>query len=136
MTVSTTTSTGQQTASISYEANTIGTPQYVRLSYTVTPQGGEPQHYDYQVRLVTTQPHFGGLRWWFMCPLRVNGHACGRRVSKLYLPPGGHYFGCRHCYRLTYTSSQDSRKPDHLARLLGVDPEVIRMLERHWARGY
>ena len=28
--------------------------------------------------------------------------------GKLYLPPGGKYYGCRHCYDLTYESSQTS----------------------------
>ena len=40
----------------------------------------------------------------------MNGHACNRRVAKLYLPPGGRYFGCRHCYRLTYRSVQEHDK--------------------------
>jgi len=31
-------------------------------------------------------------------------------VGKLYLPPGGKYFGCRHCYNLTYKSCQESDK--------------------------
>jgi hypothetical protein len=28
----------------------------------------------------------------------------------LYLPPGGRYFGCRVCYRLTYRSAQEHDK--------------------------
>jgi hypothetical protein len=46
-------------------------------------------------------------------------------VSKLYLPSGGRYFGCRHCYRLTYRSVQE-RDPK-LERLLR-DPEARRAL--------
>ena len=61
---------------------------------------------EYSIRLVTTKCHFGGLRWWFICPLVVSGVACGGRVRKLYLP--GRYFGCRKCLDLTYTSSQES----------------------------
>jgi hypothetical protein len=72
----------------------------------------------YQVALTTTRPHYGGLRWWFVCPLVLNGRACGRRVAKLYLPPSGRYFGCRHCHDLTYTSCQQSRKLDGLYRRL------------------
>src|SRR5579871_6464647 len=41
----------------------------------------------------TTAPHFGGERWWFLCPLAVDGVPCRRRVAKLYLD--GRYFGCR-----------------------------------------
>jgi len=60
----------------------------------------------FSVRLVTTSPPVGGVRWWFVCPLVVNGTPCRRRVSKLYLPPGADFFGCRTCYRLTYRSVQ------------------------------
>jgi hypothetical protein len=55
---------------------------------------------------------------------------CGRRVGKLYLPPGGKYFGCRHCYNLTYTSSNESHEHDGLyriiARELNASPREVR----------
>lgn len=62
------------------------------------------------IPLVTTRPYFGGLRRWFACPV------CGRRVGKLYLPPGETYFGCRACHGLTYRSSQASHTVDLLAK--------------------
>jgi hypothetical protein len=93
----------EQAASIGYEVNTEGDPAWLRLFYSIT-KTNEPL--DYHLRLTTTRPRFGGLRWWFMCPLVVNERPCGRRVGKLYLPPGCRYFGCRRCYALTYTSSQ------------------------------
>jgi hypothetical protein len=37
-------------------------------------------------------------------------------VGKLYLPPGGRYYGCRHCHELTYTRCQESRKYGGLFR--------------------
>jgi hypothetical protein len=40
----------------------------------------------------------------------VSGQACNRRVGKLYFPPGGRYFGCRHCYCLTYRTVQEHDK--------------------------
>jgi hypothetical protein len=40
------------------------------------------------VWLQTTPTQFGGKRWWFTCPLILNGVACRRRAGKLYLPPG------------------------------------------------
>ena len=41
-----------------------------------------------------TRPPYGGFRWWFTCPLVVNGRECGRRVARLHL--GGKYsvVGC------------------------------------------
>lgn len=108
--------------SINYEVNTRDPARpSVRLRYSRTPHGREPESLDYSVALTTTRPRFGGLRWWFLCPLSCNGRACGRRVGKLYLPPGGRYFGCRHCHDLTYTSCQESGKFRSLYRHLGAD---------------
>jgi hypothetical protein len=97
----------ERTSSIGYEVNTREDRPWLRLFYTFT----ESQDaLDYRIRLVTTRSRFGGLRWWFICPLVVNGRPCGRRVGKLYLPPHSRYFGCRHCYDLTYTSAQEHDK--------------------------
>jgi hypothetical protein len=95
-------------------------------SYTLTHASTKEQEsLDYRVRLTTTQPRFGGLRWWFVCPLGVNGRACSRRVGKLYLPPGRRYFGCRHCHGLTYTSAQThDKRMDALRR----NPELMAAL--------
>jgi hypothetical protein len=41
---------------------------------------------DYKIRLETTRPNFGGLRWWFMCPLVRRDGGPPRRAAKLYLP--------------------------------------------------
>ncbi len=63
------------------------------------------------VRLTTTtSPNFGGLRYWFLCPLVTNGQPCQRRVGRLYLPAGGRYFGCRMCYNLNYRSQREHNK--------------------------
>jgi hypothetical protein len=102
---------------IGYEVNTTDARPWVRLSYTFTESGTS---LDYKVFLRVTRPHFGGLRWWFVCPLTVGGRTCARRVGKLYLPPGAHYYGCRRCYHLTYTSCQQSRKYDSLYRRMAA----------------
>jgi hypothetical protein len=53
-------------------------------------------------------------------------------VGKLYLPPGGSYYGCRHCHRLTYTSSQESGKYNGLfwriAGEMGQDFATVKRL--------
>lgn len=83
----------------------------VRLNYTVTScYSDESEDYDYEIPLTTTPCNFGGHRYWFICPLSVDGRACRRRVRTLYLPPRGKYFGCRHCYNLTYKSQQEHDK--------------------------
>jgi hypothetical protein len=100
--------TGEETSSIGYEVNTTDMAfPYIRLYYTFT---RIQERMDYIIRLQTTQPCFGGLRWWFTCPLLRLGSPCNHRVSKLYLPSGGRYYGCRHCYNLTYESCQQSDK--------------------------
>src|SRR5262245_46981160 len=103
---------GGRENSITYQVDALDPERpFVRLSYTLTHAGTEEREaLAYRVALTTTSPRFGGLRWWFVCPLVVNGRACGRRVGKLYLPPGGRYFGCRGCHRLTYHSAQTHDK--------------------------
>lgn len=58
-----------------------------------------------KLSFATTVPHFGGTRYWFICP------HCKRRVGTLYSPRLERYFKCRHCHNLTYKSAQthDSR---------------------------
>ena len=108
----------QRTADITYEVNTtFRAPPWLRLTYTVKATGTA---IDYRVRLTTTRPRFGGLRWWFICPLA----GCGRRVGKLHLPPGGRHFGCRSCYHLTYTSCQESHKYDGLYRMMAREAGI------------
>jgi hypothetical protein len=133
---------GEKAASIDYEVNTTDPARpLVRLAYTVMLRG-EKQEVDEPIRLQTTRPHFGGMRWWFTCPLVIAGRACRRRVRKLYRPPGGKYFGCRHCYDLTYRSVQEHdsrvdallRAPERLERLLESDHlgEVLLGLRAAW----
>lgn len=110
----------RQTASISYEVNTLDRARpWVQLFYTFTRTGAQ---FDYRVTLQTTRPHYGGWRWWFTCP------RCDRRVRKLYLPPGRTHFGCRHCYDLTYRSCQESDK--RLSALRRLPPDELRALLR------
>ena len=65
------------------------------LEYTVTSQAGDKTKVKEPIHLSFTRPNYGGKRWWFHCPLILSGKPCQRRVGKLYLPPGGRYFGCR-----------------------------------------
>ena len=69
----------------------------------------------------------GSKRFYFKCP-GLDGRACGRRVGKLYLPPGEDRFACRACHNLTYRSSKEhNKREDELRRM---PPEaLIRALE-------
>ena len=76
------------------------------------------------VSLVSRRPHFGGLRWDFVCPLAYEGHACGRRAYKLYRPPAKRSFGCRHCHRLTYHSARTAHAAERMAGKMGMSVEA------------
>jgi len=83
------------------------------LDYVVTDRyTGETRKCKQSIWLDSTECNYGGLRYWMLCPLIKNGVKCYKRVSKLYLPLGGFYFGCRDCYDLTYESkSKDYHNP-------------------------
>lgn len=76
---------------LTYERHVAGEPPPVEPLVYCIPLISSPQH---------------DSRRWFMCPLGREEIACGRRVRKMYFPPGRTYFGCRHCYELTYASRQ------------------------------
>lgn len=95
---------GEPIGDIDYRVTGGQEPETLRLIYTITKhRTGEKKDLDYPVRLTTTPLPWGGLRYWFVCPVV----GCGRRVNVLYLAPGGEIFACRHCYRLSYRSRQD-----------------------------
>lgn len=56
--------------------------------------GRETRHV---IEMVTTRPHFGGVRYWFLCP------HCERRFGKLYAPASG-ILMCRVCLSMAYLS--------------------------------
>jgi hypothetical protein len=72
----------------------------ITLMYRHKRYGQNLEEVNQLVYLTWTPTHFGGQRPWFIC-----GN-CGRRVAVLY--GAGKYFACRHCYDLTYRSSQES----------------------------
>ncbi len=116
--------TGEKTSSIGVVINTGDHQGTARLFYTFTTGARKGEKVDYHVILVSTRPYLGGLRWWFLCP----AEGCLRQVAKLYLPPGARYFCCRHCYDLTYQSSQEHDKSTDWLRKLSPDQllEVLR----------
>lgn len=94
--------TGKEIAALNFEfyahSHQEGT---LHLSYTVG-QGDNRRPVETIIWLHTTQPHFGGQRWWFTCP------DCARRATKLYVAPGGRLFLCRQCNGLSYASQREN----------------------------
>lgn len=100
----------EETGSIGITVSTFEGESFVRFHYIVTDRNtGDKTDYDYKASLTRTPCNFGGVRYWFICPLSLNGVFCGRRVAKLYKAPGAVYFGCRYCYDLSYESRNKSR---------------------------
>lgn len=78
---------------------------YLELTYTITDSWTDEKIDIKQKYPIVSLPcHYGGRRYFFKCSLSKNGVYCGRMVAKLYLGAGIRYFGCRHCYDLTYAS--------------------------------
>jgi hypothetical protein len=111
--------TGEPLGSIGVEARVDedGTG-LVRLTYKVTPYGGESVPVDLPVRLTSVPRHLGGRQWYFVCPLVVDGARCGRRAATLYLRDGCSLFGCRICLDLAYRSSQQAHAAERRDRVL------------------
>lgn len=107
---------GAQVGSIGISVYISGREGFMRLNYVCD----KTDSLDYKVQLVSTPCHFGGFRWWFICPLSRRGIHCGRRVGVLYLSK---YAGCRDCYDLTYQTCQDSHKWDALAKSMGFSSD-------------
>ncbi len=123
--------TGEEVSSIGFQVSVEGDEGYIRFQYTQTDRSSDKkEELDYKNILVSTPCYYGKKRWWFICGLIVNGVYCGKRVGRLYLPPNGQYFGCRHCYNLTYESCRESHKFDSMFRRMGLDlgisPQIVK----------
>ena len=118
-----TNSAGEEIASIGYWVQSSETSSlFLRFVYTITRRDTDEKiSLDYPIKLTTTPCNFGGVRYWFICPLELDGRPCGKRIGKLYLPPEGKYFGCRNCYNLTYESCRESHKYDRLFEMIAND---------------
>lgn len=121
---------GEKNGNIGFAVSTFRGDEYIRFQYTQTDsQTEEKTDLDYKARIVPTSCYFGGRRWWFICPLVINGQVCNRRVGVLYFG-NGKYLGCRHCYNLTYKSCKESHAFDSLYKSIametGFTPEVVK----------
>jgi hypothetical protein len=85
---------------ISHDGVTCGS---LRVFFTQTDSEGVKKSLDYCITLVATPCHFGGVRWWFICPCG------GNRCSRLYLQNNG-IFGSRKALKLSYESQRHGKK--------------------------
>lgn len=136
---------GEPSGNIGYEA-IMTDPDNSRLILTYTKgRDGARENVRQEIRLVHTQPHYGGKRWWMICPYG------GGRCAKLFLPGNGDRFASRKAWRIGYRSQRVAGhdKPferlNRLQRKLGCNegydeypfrPKGMwqRTYERHMAR--
>lgn len=115
----------REQSKVGIEVITEGDDKYIRFEYTQTSRTGDIREFDYKIPLITTPCYFGRVRYWFECNSVKNVAYCRRRVGVLY--KDGDYFGCRHCYNLTYKS----RNLSGFSKSFGVlrsDDEIDAML--------
>lgn len=89
----------------------------LRLSYT-RGEGDEREHVNQTVRLVYTEPNYGGRRWWMICPYRHN------RCGKLYLPNWGDRFAGRRAWRLGYQSQRVAHRDRPFEKLFRLQKKL------------
>ena len=116
---------GEKKSSISVSSSVYDSEKKVHLNYVITKQDEEKKTIDYDIPLATTPCNYGGVRYWFVCPLSRDGKYCGRRVGTMYLG-NGDYFACRHCYDLTYGSKKQNRRYKYapLFEVLGTEKKI------------
>jgi hypothetical protein len=125
---------GQPFASISVH----GGCDSLRLSYSLSTEGGPQRRIDDRVSLERRPCRFGGARAFFLCP------RCGRSVLNLHLRAGR--FTCRECARLTYASRRERERDRHLRAAnklrerLGGEAGALNLIaerpKRMWRRTY
>jgi len=126
---------GEPTGSISIRVKKAEHSHNITLIYTQTDNNtGEKKDFNYKNEIVSIPCHFGGVRHYFICGLSKSGVYCGRRVAKLY--KGGDYFGCRHCYELTYSSRKDNKQFRGLARMFAIEKKIEKLEARTKRRMY
>ncbi len=110
-----------------------GSGDHMRLWYTHTSnQNGEKSDMDYKVNLTTTPCRYGGVRYWFICPLTKNGSYCGRRVGVLYIC--GKYYGCRYCCGVAYQSQFESGRRKGFVSIPDIE-RAEKEVKRYYYRG-
>lgn len=109
---------GSPAGSISYVANMEDPSEsYLRLNYW-RGSGEDREHVEQVVRLVFTEPNFGGRRWWMICP-----YSCGK-VAKLYMPAGGDRFASRRAWKLGYQSQRVARRDRPFEKLFRLQRKL------------
>ena len=109
---------GRRIGSVSYSAN-MRDPKdaWVRLMYSTTHKG-KAVDLDYRIELTTTVPHFGGVQWWFICPMS------GHRVRCLHSVGHCERFAGRRFLRLGYKGQRETWSDQRLRAARVADAKL------------
>lgn len=111
---------GQSSGSIGYICD-LTDPRNAKLILSFSRDAGRGAERVRQViPLHFTVPHFGGRRWWMVCPFE---HI---PVAKLYMPMNGHHFASRKSLHLGYRSQRITPAAKPLERLFRVEAKLGR----------
>jgi hypothetical protein len=94
-----------------------------RVRYSYACLDGITRDFDFSIPLVSTACHYGGARWWFLCP------CTGRRCAVLYLQVNGH-FACRQAIGLIYPDQKATKRLRLFIRCLGRNFTKAIILQR------
>lgn len=130
-------STQEEAASVSFESRLGEDGGFIRLRWTSTNRWtGEKRQYESQIALTTSPQHFGGRRWWFVCP------CTGQRSTCLHLPPGANTFASRKAHCLAYESQRETPRDRALSRAFalrrkldasgGIGEFIAKPKNMHW----
>jgi len=109
---------GEPAGSISYAAH-MDDPNRERLELSyVRGEGEAREHVRQAVHLCHTLPHYGGKRWWMICPYR------SIRAGKLYKPAGGDRFASRQAWRLGYNSQRQAHRDRPFEKLFRLQKKL------------
>jgi len=91
--------TREVTAQVDLTANLRNSEcPFIELDYI---HGKKRERMKYRVNLARTYPNYGGIRYWFVCPIS------GNKTKKLYLPSGKRIFASRNAHNLVYHSQRE-----------------------------
>jgi hypothetical protein len=109
---------GEPAGRISYSAN-MEDPYASELKLSFCRgSGSDRESVEQRIRLVFTEPNYGGRRWWMVCPYK------GIRVGKLYLPNGGDRFASRKAWRLAYQSQRVAHRDRPFEKLFRLQRKL------------
>jgi len=103
----------------------------LQIHYTQTDRDTrQKKDFNYSIQLTSTHCNFGGIRFWFVCPLSKDGVYCGKRVGCLYM--GSSYFGCRYCFELAYKKQNENRRSQffYFGRIFDIDDKIDKLNEQ------